>query len=88
MTTTKTDQDNKNIINRLRRAQGQLAGLEKLIKTEVDCDKVLMQLTAVRAALEQLSLIIILKNINECLQKNEPQKIDVLLKRYLKGSLK
>jgi len=80
--------DNKSIINRLRRAQGQLAGLERLIKAEADCEKVLMQLAAVRAALEQLSLTIISKNINECLQKNELQKIDALLKRYLKGSLK
>lgn len=81
--------ERKKLINRLRRAEGQLRGLEKLIAGEADCHDILTQLSAARAALDQLGIAIISGRIKECLETNRGEaEIDDLLKRYLKGAVK
>lgn len=80
--------EKKQLINRLRRAQGQLKGLERLICEEADCEQILTQLSACRAALEQLSIVLISEKIKDCLQTSSEQQVEVLLKKFLKGTVK
>lgn len=78
--------DDKRLINRLRRVQGQLRGLERLIVEEADCRQILTQLSAAKAALDQMGIAIISGKIKACIdsEKGEDQ-IDELLKKFLKG---
>ena len=40
--------------NRLKRAEGQLRGVQRLVEEEQDCEKVVQQLAAVRKALDKV----------------------------------
>jgi len=50
---------------RIRRIEGQVSGIRKMIAEERDCLEVLQQITAVRRALESLALVILEAHIRE-----------------------
>ena len=78
--------DEKKLINRLRRIEGQLRGLERLIDGQADCRQILTQLSAAKAALDQLGITIISGKIKECIDQDDGEnQIDELLKKFLKG---
>jgi len=78
--------DDKKLINRLRRVEGQLRGLERLIESGGECRQVLTQLTAAKAALDQIGIAIVGGKIKECMEsENGEEEIDQLLKKFLKG---
>ena len=43
----------KQIINRLRRVEGQLRGIQKMIAEEKDCVNIVTQLSAVRSGIDR-----------------------------------
>ncbi|MDO4964186.1 MAG: metal-sensitive transcriptional regulator, partial [Streptococcus gallolyticus] len=45
--------DNKDIINRLKRAEGQLRGIQKMIEDDKECIDIVTQLTAVRSSINR-----------------------------------
>ena len=52
--TVVTDPDRKRaLLLRLKRAEGQLRGIQKLIESDADCEKVAQQLAAARKALDK-----------------------------------
>ncbi|OBG93630.1 hypothetical protein A5698_18185 [Mycobacterium sp. E136] len=55
------------VLNRLRRAQGQLAGVISMIEQGRDCRDVVIQLAAVTRALEKAGLKILVTGLRECL---------------------
>ncbi len=62
----------KDVLNRLRRIEGQVRGVQHMIEEQRDCREVLQQLTAVRAATYQTSLRVVRQSAAECL--NDPQR--------------
>lgn len=54
------------IINRLRRVEGQVRGLQRMILAGEECDKFLDQLAAARSALDRIGMLIIVSNMKEC----------------------
>ncbi|MFR9676517.1 metal-sensitive transcriptional regulator [Streptomyces sp. TR06-5] len=57
----------KSALNRLRRAQGQLAGVIKMIEEGRDCEDVVTQLAAVSRALDRAGFAIIATGLQHCL---------------------
>ena len=55
------------VINRLRRAQGQLGGVLKMIDEGRDCQDVVTQLAAVSRALDRAGFAIIATGLKQCL---------------------
>jgi DNA-binding FrmR family transcriptional regulator len=55
------------VLGRLRRAQGQLAGVISMIETGRDCDEVVIQLAAVSRALDRAGFKIIAGSMRQCL---------------------
>ena len=55
------------VINRLRRAQGQLGGVIRLIEEERDCKDVVTQLAAVNKALARAGFAIVSTGMKQCL---------------------
>ena len=47
------------VTNRLKRIEGQIRGLQRMVETRRDCEAVLTQLMAARAALDQVDLLIV-----------------------------
>lgn len=59
--------DKASLINRLKRAEGQMRGVQRMIEEERDCEAILQQLTAVRAALHTASLALARAYATQCL---------------------
>jgi len=61
------------VINRLRRAQGQLGGVLKMIEEGRDCQDVVTQLAAVSRALDRAGFAIIATGLKQCLIESDGQ---------------
>jgi DNA-binding FrmR family transcriptional regulator len=55
------------VLNRLRRAQGQLAGVISMIESGRDCTEVVTQLAAVSRALDRAGFKIVASGMRQCL---------------------
>lgn len=55
------------VTNRLRRAQGQLAGVLRMMEEGRDCEDVVTQLAAVSRALDRAGFAIIATGLKQCL---------------------
>ncbi|MCX2715173.1 metal-sensitive transcriptional regulator [Mycolicibacterium sp. J2] len=62
------DQENITaVLNRLRRAQGQLAGVISMIEQGRDCKDVVTQLAAVSRALDRAGFKIVASGLRDCI---------------------
>jgi len=55
------------VVNRIKRAQGQLAGVLKMLEEGRECDEVVMQLAAVSKALDRAGFAIVATGLQHCL---------------------
>jgi len=55
------------IIRRLRRAEGQIAGVIRMLEEERDCRDVVMQVAAVSRAIDRAGFAIIANGLRKCL---------------------
>jgi len=65
------------VINRLRRAQGQIGGVLRMIEQGRDCKDIVTQLAAVNRALDRAGFAIIATGLTQCLTQSEgKQSVD------------
>ncbi|MGW4032608.1 metal-sensitive transcriptional regulator [Streptomyces sp. NPDC004838] len=57
----------KAVLNRLRRAQGQISGVIRMIEEGRDCEEVVTQLAAASRALDRAGFAIIATGLQQCL---------------------
>lgn len=86
--TTKPD-DLRKTVNRLKRAQGQLAAVIAAVESGADCRAVVTQLAAVSSAIDRAGFTIISSAMKECLTETgtngetSPLRVDELEKLFL-----
>ncbi|MEU2429348.1 MULTISPECIES: metal-sensitive transcriptional regulator [unclassified Streptomyces] len=61
----------KAVLNRLRRAQGQISGVIRMIEEGRDCEEVVTQLAAASRALDRAGFAIIATGLQQCLTDME-----------------
>ena len=59
------------VINRIKRAQGQLAGVLRLLEEGRDCEDVVTQLAAVSKALDRAGFAIVATGLQQCLSTGD-----------------
>lgn len=59
-------QDTKKIINRMSRAIGHMESIKRMVEEGRDCSEILIQLSAVRSAINNVGKIILQDHINTC----------------------
>ncbi len=59
------------VINRLKRAQGQLAGVIRMLEEGRDCEDVVTQLSAASKALDRAGFVIISSGLKQCLSASD-----------------
>ncbi|NLE72606.1 MAG: metal-sensitive transcriptional regulator [Actinomycetales bacterium] len=59
------------VVNRLRRAQGQVGGVIKMLESGADCADVVTQLAAAAKALDRAGFAIISTGLERCLTEGE-----------------
>lgn len=57
----------KNVVNRLARAIGHLEKVKRMVEDDCDCAEVLVQIAAVRAAIENTGKVILQDHIQHCI---------------------
>jgi DNA-binding FrmR family transcriptional regulator len=73
------------VLNRLRRAQGQLAGVIAMIESGRDCTEVVTQLAAVSRALDRAGFKIVASGMRQCLaaEGDAPMSEEQMEKMFL-----
>jgi DNA-binding FrmR family transcriptional regulator len=77
----------RKIVNRLKRAQGQLASVIAAVESDAECRDVVIQLAAVSKALDRAGYAIISSAMRTCLvdpaESDDPMTVDELEKLFL-----
>lgn len=63
----RSPQARERIRKRLRRIEGQVRGVARMVEAGRDCREIVQQLTAVRAAVQQATLDVMRTYANQCL---------------------
>lgn len=58
------------MINRLKRIEGQVRGIEKMLENNAYCTDVLIQVTAVNAALNSFNKVLLANHVKTCVADN------------------
>ncbi len=59
-------QDTKKVVNRMSRAIGHMESVKKMVEEGRDCSEILIQLSAVKSAINNVGKIILKDHINHC----------------------
>jgi CsoR family transcriptional regulator, copper-sensing transcriptional repressor len=63
----RTESNPEELKKRLHRIEGQVRGVAKMIEDDRDCREVVQQLTAIRSAVQQVSLLVVRAYAADCL---------------------
>lgn len=66
----------KDIQTRLRRIEGQVKGIEKMIDNEANCREIVIQIAAVRAAVNKVGGLILENYAKNCISKDSESSIE------------
>lgn len=62
-----SDAEKKAVMNRLSRAIGHLEAIKRMIENDADCSEVLVQLAAVRSAINNAGKVVLKNHISSCI---------------------
>lgn len=71
--------DKARILARLKRIEGQVRGVEKMVEEDKYCVDVLTQISAIIASLRATGLVILEDHIRGCVVEAEPNELDATL---------
>lgn len=88
-----TESSIRQIVNRLSRIEGHVRGIKTMVQDNTDCPEVLIQIAAVRGALDRVSRIILDEHLTQCVARaakegnidDEIQQLKAALDRFLPG---
>ncbi len=72
---TFADKDRDAIVARLRRVEGQIRGLQRMVDEGRDCSEIVTQLSAARAALDRVGNVIVSSGLRGCLSEANLSKM-------------
>lgn len=64
------------VINRLKRANGQLNGIVRMLEEGRSCDDVVTQLAAVSKAIDRAGFAVIASGLQRCVAESGPDGVD------------
>lgn len=78
------DKEKERVINRLKRVEGQVRGLQNMVENDRYCMDILIQLSAVQSALKKVGFSVMERHAKTCMTHsikdgNEEEVIDELL---------
>lgn len=63
------NKDRQKVLNRLKRIEGQIRGLQRLVESGAPCVDVITQMSAVTSAMKKTAGVIIVNNMNKCVSE-------------------
>ncbi|TNJ36315.1 metal-sensitive transcriptional regulator [Prosthecochloris vibrioformis] len=68
------------IILRLKKVNGQIQGLMRMMEDKERCDKVIVQFQAAKAALDTTYSMVLQSSLHECMSRHDDENMDKILK--------
>lgn len=88
----RTPEEKKALMVRLRRAEGQIRGIEKMVESDAYCPDILVQVSAVTSALNSFSRELLACHLRSCvvedIRSGRDESVDELVKlvqKLMKG---
>jgi CsoR family transcriptional regulator, copper-sensing transcriptional repressor len=78
------DEKRKKILNRLRRIEGQIRGLQRMVDNEAPCVDVLTQISAATSAMKKTGIAVVQIYLTRCLEEAN-QNQDKALEEFQKA---
>lgn len=82
-TKERTEKEYKDLLNRLSRIEGQVRGIRKMVETDCYCADILVQVSAVNAALNSFNKVLLANHIRTCvaedIREGKDETIDELV---------
>lgn len=75
-TKERSEKEYKDLIHRLNRIEGQVRGIKKMIENDAYCTDVLVQVSAVNAALNSFNKVLLANHIRTCVAEDIRQGKD------------
>ena len=84
----RTEEERKQIINRLKRLEGQVRGLQTMVESGKECEAILTQVMAAKSALNQVGIHLIGHAMKNCLVDEDTSDPDDLIDEAIAVFLK
>jgi CsoR family transcriptional regulator, copper-sensing transcriptional repressor len=86
-TTPRTDNEKQKVVNRLKRIEGQVRGIQKMVEEDRYCVDILVQITAINSALKNVGMEVLERHTHHCVSGaiqsgNGHEAIDELMKVF------
>lgn len=65
------------VVNRLRRAEGQLAGIVRMIEDGRECRDVVIQIAAVSKALDKAGFAVVATGLKQCMAEGKGDEMEI-----------
>lgn len=80
----RSDEEKKRVVNRLKRIEGQVRGIEKMVEADRYCIDILVQISAAQAALNKVGFSLLERHTKHCVTAavksgDEKEAIDELM---------
>ncbi len=77
--TQETPQDHAALLTRLRRIEGQVRGITRMLESGRTCEDVVTQLMAVRSSIDTVGAVVLDQHLSTCLEDKDPAgQVDAL----------
>lgn len=79
----RSEKEYKDLINRLKRIEGQVRGIQRMIDQDAYCTDILMQVSAITAALNSFNKCLLANHIKTCVADNIRQGNDEVIEELV-----
>lgn len=73
---TDKDEHKKAVLHRLHRIEGQVRGIIRMVEEDKDCQDVLTQVAAARAAMDRVGIHIISHRLKQCIEEKPRESLE------------
>ena len=77
--TVRSEEEKKKLLNRLKRIEGQVRGIQTMIENDAYCNDVLIQSAAVNAAINAFNTVLLSHHIHSCVARDIRQGNDAVI---------
>lgn len=79
----RNDIEYKDLMNRLKRIEGQVRGIEKMLENNAYCTDILIQVSAVNSALNSFNKVLLANHMKTCVAENIRKGNDEIIDELL-----
>lgn len=79
----RSEKEQKDLMNRLKRIEGQVRGLQNMLEKDAYCTDILIQASAVSAAMNSFSRVLLEEHIRSCVADNIRQGNDEVIEELV-----